>query len=71
MNYLNNLSLTLKELNDISNISINILGQKEQFTLLDKNEHIHILDYFGNNDYKIYYPKLLIYIIKLIKLIND
>ncbi len=52
INYLNNLTLTLKELNDISNISINILGQKEQFTLLDKNEHIHILDYFGNNDYK-------------------
>ena len=52
INYLNNLTLTLKELNDISNVSINILGQKEQFTLLDKNEHIHILDYFGNNDYK-------------------
>lgn len=51
-NYINDMSITLKDLSEISNISINILGQKEQFTLLDKNEHIYILDYFGDNKYK-------------------
>lgn len=51
-NYINDISVSLKDLSEISALSINILGQKEQFTLLDKNEHINILDYFGDNAYK-------------------
>lgn len=51
-NYINDISVSLKDLSEISALSIDILGQKEQFTLLDKNEHINILDYFGDNAYK-------------------
>lgn len=51
-NYINDISVSLKDLSEISALSINILGQKEQFKLLDKNEHINILDYFGDNAYK-------------------
>lgn len=51
-NYINGISISLKDLSEISALSINILGQKEQFTLLDKNEHIYILDYFGDEAYK-------------------
>lgn len=51
-NYINDISVSLKDLSEISALSINILGQKEQFTLLDKNEHIYILDYFGGEAYK-------------------
>ncbi len=51
-NYINDISVSLKDLSEISALSIDILGQKEQFTLLDKNEHIKILDYFGDNAYK-------------------
>lgn len=51
-NYINDISVSLKDLSEISALSINILGQKEQFTLLDKNEHINILDYFGDKAYK-------------------
>lgn len=51
-NYINDISVSLKDLSEISALSINILGQKEQFTLLDKNEHIYILDYFGDKAYK-------------------
>ena len=51
-NYINDISVSLKDLSEISALSINILGQKEQFTLLDKNEHIYILDYFGDEAYK-------------------
>ncbi len=51
-NYINGISVSLKDLSEISALSINILGQKEQFTLLDKNEHIYILDYFGDETYK-------------------
>jgi DNA repair protein RecN (Recombination protein N) len=48
-NYINGISVSLKDLSEISALSINILGQKEQFTLLDKNEHIYIL---GDDAYK-------------------
>lgn len=51
-NYINDISVSLKDLSEISALSIDILGQKEQFTLLDKNEHIKILDYFGDDAYK-------------------
>lgn len=51
-NYINDISVSLKDLSEISALSIDILGQKEQFTLLDKNEHINILDYFGDDEYK-------------------
>ena len=51
-NYINDISVSLKDLSEISALSIDILGQKEQFTLLDKNEHINILDYFGDKAYK-------------------
>lgn len=51
-NFINDKSISLKDLNEISNLSINILGQKQQFILLDKNEHIYILDYFGDKEYK-------------------
>lgn len=51
-NYINDISVSLKDLSEISALSIDILGQKKQFTLLDKNEHINILDYFGDNAYK-------------------
>lgn len=51
-NYINDISVSLKDLSEISALSIDILGQKEQFTLLDKNEHIYILDYFGDEAYK-------------------
>lgn len=51
-NYINDISVSLKDLSEISALSIDILGQKEQFTLLNKNEHINILDYFGDNAYK-------------------
>lgn len=50
--FINDESISLKDLNTISNLSINILGQKQQFILLDKNEHINILDYFGDKEYK-------------------
>lgn len=50
--YINNDAISLKDLSDATNLSINILGQKQQFILLDKNEHIGILDYFGDKEYK-------------------